>query len=605
MKYFLHRFNKIFFFFILLVTGTFLHAQSTIDLDLSKVENDVLDSKFDSAEEKLNKLLSNNKNNELNTVKIYIEFVNLYSTKNDFDKALYYCNLSRAISDKSNDKLDDAFTLLGFAKIYLINQLYDKTIKNANEALVILKQYPNENLLLAKIYLSLCSTHSRSGIYSEDYKNYALKAFEYVQKSQNPTQIINTYAELVLMYMAAYNANHKKEDLDKIFENAEAPIQYFKNAKKGDFSEKALGTSYNNLASIISTYPYENYSESERTKIAENYLVKAIEIGQKNDIKSLLAVCYATYAEVCETKKDDKKAEQYYLKSYETIKSIKGEKRQYAIVYITNALYQLYKNRNDYPQSLKFLEENLKYTKESYKYQLDNKRKFLEAYYDTEQKKSEITQLEEKNNNFAKQKWMYIGMIVLAIGGVFSLILMLRSKQKINKQRTDLLEAEKIETELTLQLEKEEKARLKAEQELMAMQQEHLQKQALANSIQLNHKNTFINDLKEKIKENDINLDSILREEKLTDNDLKEIQNLVQEVHPTFFKRLNEVSKNKLTNQDLKYSAYIYLNMDNQQIANILKVEAKTVRMTKYRLKQKLGLDRNDDLQQFIQNLIL
>ena len=45
--------------------------------------------------------------------------------------------------------------------------------------------------------------------------------------------------------------------------------------------------------------------------------------------------------------------------------------------------------------------------------------------------------------------------------------------------------------------------------------------------------------------------------------------------------------------------------MDNQQIANILKVEPKTVRMTKYRMKQKMGLDKDIDLATFIQNLEL
>lgn len=61
----------------------------------------------------------------------------------------------------------------------------------------------------------------------------------------------------------------------------------------------------------------------------------------------------------------------------------------------------------------------------------------------------------------------------------------------------------------------------------------------------------------------------------------------------------------KLTNQDLRYAAYIYLNMDNLQIANVLKADPKTVRMTKYRLKQKIGLGKEEDLQAFIQNLQL
>ncbi len=68
---------------------------------------------------------------------------------------------------------------------------------------------------------------------------------------------------------------------------------------------------------------------------------------------------------------------------------------------------------------------------------------------------------------------------------------------------------------------------------------------------------------------------------------------------------MNEISQNRLSTQDLNYAAFIYLNMDNQQISNLLKVENKTVRMTKYRLKQKLGLGKDVDLQKFIQSLEL
>ena len=238
--------------------------------------------------------------------------------------------------------------------------------------------------------------------------------------------------------------------------------------------------------------------------------------------------------------------------------------------------------------------------------QFDNNTKALDVFYQTEQKNQQIKQLEEKNKIYTKNKFLYIGVAILGIFGAIFLSFMFYYKQKANKQKTNLLEAEKNEAELTLQLEKEEKARLKAEQALLALQQEQLQKQALATSLQLKHKTTFINELKNKIKEDKIvNFDRILKDERLTDDDFNEIQNIVQDVHPNLFKRLNEVSKGKLSSLDLKYAAYLYLNMDNQQIANVMKIEPKTVRMAKYRMKQKIGLEKDVDLQAFIQNLEL
>jgi hypothetical protein len=62
-----------------------------------------------------------------------------------------------------------------------------------------------------------------------------------------------------------------------------------------------------------------------------------------------------------------------------------------------------------------------------------------------------------------------------------------------------------------------------------------LQKQAMVTSLQLDHKNTFINELKEKIKQQkEINLDKILKEEQLADNNFNGIQQIIQDVHPNF-----------------------------------------------------------------------
>ncbi len=268
---------------------------------------------------------------------------------------------------------------------------------------------------------------------------------------------------------------------------------------------------------------------------------------------------------------------------------------------ISEIIAAYYKKQGNLEKALFYTEENLRFNRESTNQILDNKRKFLEEYYSSEQKLAQIKQLEEKNKIYTKQNILYAAIAISAISGIVFLAFMFYYKQKANKQKTDLLEAE-----LNLELEKQEKARIKAEQELLALQQEQLNKQALATSLQLNQKNSFLNELKEKVKDKDtINLDRILKDERLTDEDFIEIQNIVQDVHPNLFKRLNEVSKNKLSNLDLKYAAYIYLNMDNQQIANIMKIEPKTVRMAKYRMKQKIGLEKEIDLQTFIQNLEL
>ncbi|OPB95150.1 hypothetical protein BAS10_12340 [Elizabethkingia meningoseptica] len=201
-------------------------------------------------------------------------------------------------------------------------------------------------------------------------------------------------------------------------------------------------------------------------------------------------------------------------------------------------------------------------------------------------------QVNEKNiqiEKLKKERTFFIVIIFVALVGLMLIIFSLFSRQTIKQK---------------LLVELEEKARLEAKQKFLLMQQEHLRRKALAASLHLDHKNTFINEITEIIKgRKDLDFQKILKEEHIVDKDFSMIQSIIQEVHPNFFKRLHEVSKSKLSNQDLRYAAYIYLNMTNYQMASLFKVAPDTIRKTKYRLKQKIGLGKDQDLQVFIQNL--
>lgn len=602
---FIRKLEKKAIFFLFFIFSTSLFSQINIDEQLITIKKDITDSKFDVAKQKLDQLLRDNQNNSLNKVKIYTSYSSLFSSQNNFSDAFYYTNLSKQISEKTETKLDDAYTNYSFSMIYTNNQEYDKTIEFANLALKNLKKYPSENILYVNIYLIMAYTHSTNGIYSEQYENYIQNALAYAIKSNDPILLESAHSNSMLMYFHKYNKTKSHTDLDNVFLQAETTLGYIKKFEH-KIPSKNKAMLYNNLASIINSFPYKNLSPTERYNLAESYLNEAFKLLKTYKNNFITATCYITFGEIQENKGNIKLAEESYLKAYPFIKTQSVTSDIVTLFDLSQLLSAFYEKTNQTDKALKYNKESLQYMQTAYEKTLENKRKFLEAYYDSENKNQEIKQLEEKNKIYTRQRILYIGIISLALAGLVFLTYLIRYRHKLNKQKTDLLESEKIETELTLQLEKEEKARLKAEKDLAEIQQEHSQKQALAVSIQLNHKNTFINELKEKVKdEKSINIDRFLKDEKIVDNNFDDLNNTIQNVHPNFFKKLASVSKNKLSNQDLKYATYIYLNMDNQRIATLLKVESKTVRMTKYRLKQKIGLQKEDSLTDFIQNLDL
>jgi molybdopterin converting factor small subunit len=171
-------------------------------------------------------------------------------------------------------------------------------------------------------------------------------------------------------------------------------------------------------------------------------------------------------------------------------------------------------------------------------------------------------------------------------------------------QREKQLQLEKQDSELQVKFEKEEQARLKAEQQLLEVQQQQLKKEVMANVLQLEHKNQMLHNLKDKLTGGDeVNMYKILKEEMILDNDFEQAKLQIQQVHPDFFQLLNEKAQKKLTLLDLKLCAYLHLQMDTRQIAQLMHVEAKSVRMSRYRIKQKLGLEKDDDLNGFLQSL--
>lgn len=423
------------------------------------------------------------------------------------------------------------------------------------------------------------------------------KAHQYALNSKSNLLIAQNLSGLAYCYNKIYRSSKQDAYIDSTQLSYAKSLTYIQLISNPAAKKRALLTYYLN-----NTYanPSAEYFAAELQVYKE--ALKLSENDRRFD--ELTAQLYNNIGSITRLSGKFDEAETYLLKGYKLSKDNESVMVSNRLLIMKN-LSNLYVDLKQYEKALDFEREAKELIRSENQKQFDNNTKSLEIFYKTEQKNQKIKQLEEKNKIHDQQKLLYLSIISLTIIGIVFMIFLLRFKQKINKQKTDLLEIEKNKTTLILKLEKEEKARLRAEQELLAVQQERLQKQVLAANLQLDQKNIFINKLKENIKDKkDPNLNHLLKEEQIMDQDFSEIDLIIQEVHPILFKRLNEISKNKLTNLDLKYAAYIYLNMDNQQIASILKSDPNTIKTTKYRFKQKIGLKKEIDLHTFIRNLV-
>lgn len=71
------------------------------------------------------------------------------------------------------------------------------------------------------------------------------------------------------------------------------------------------------------------------------------------------------------------------------------------------------------------------------------------------------------------------------------------------------------------------------------------------------------------------------------------------QVHGNFITRLKEKYPD-LTPQEIKFSAYIRMNLNTKEIANLLGISVRGVEIGRYRVRKKLGLERQENLSDFL-----
>ena len=95
-------------------------------------------------------------------------------------------------------------------------------------------------------------------------------------------------------------------------------------------------------------------------------------------------------------------------------------------------------------------------------------------------------------------------------------------------------------------------------------------------------------------------LSELVRENIVHDNDWQKFQHNFDLVYDDFLKRLGEKYPS-LSLSDKRICAYIRMDLGSKDIAPLLGMTVRSVEMTRYRIRQKIGLTREDNLTAFLQ----
>lgn len=177
-----------------------------------------------------------------------------------------------------------------------------------------------------------------------------------------------------------------------------------------------------------------------------------------------------------------------------------------------------------------------------------------------------------------------------------------------------------VKTLLRRQQAQFERQTIEAEQKLLRLQNEHLEKdvanklaQLNASVLQIAHKNEMLNALKAQLEsipaqgttQKDQTARRLLREierELMQEDYWQQFQLTFNQSYQGFIKQI-EIAHPNLSANDYRVCCFIKMRLRNKEIASILNVTVNGVEQAKYRLKKKIGLGRSENLNSYIQTL--
>jgi DNA-binding CsgD family transcriptional regulator len=542
--------------------------------------------------------LAKKERNSAEEVKALVQSGIIKLNQSEYDKVPSIIDAVNIIVEKTNDKT--AALYADYLNIYYNNALGEpeNTIKLIQKILPLVEKQPSEILLNAKLNYLLY------GIYTEwnDAENatrYAQKSIELAEKSGNKNMLSSAYSALAVCYSFQHEKTGDLKDLKPVIDMCKKAAALY-HQFPGRVSDYVHAMALLNLINYYLSYPVITPEIRKEIQVNANEILNLTQHTTFN--QGIQAGALGVLSNLASRDQNDALSEQYLLKAEQILLTQKPV-YYHVMINVAKDLAQLYVKQNNYQKAFEYQSKVTEYSNILFDEGQAETAKRLEAQYQSQRRETELKSLTEKTASLKKEKLLYIGLGIIGLIGAFFMFRSYHFKLRYSIEREKKLDTEKHEAEMQIKLQEEEQARLKAEQELLTLQQQKLQSEVLASQLHIQHKNEVLQQLQTQLSDTDINIQHVVKGETRVDNDFEKIKFTIQELHPDFFKSINERARQNLTALDLKYCAYIYLGMNTKQIANLLNVEPKSVRMTKYRLKKKFELDENTALDSFFQGV--
>ncbi|MEM7035369.1 MAG: tetratricopeptide repeat protein [Bacteroidota bacterium] len=330
---------------------------------------------------------------------------------------------------------------------------------------------------------------------------------------------------------------------------------------------------------------------------AISYFEKAHKIFEDNGWTSNLPSMYRNMGSCYKSLEQFDRATSLFVRALDLVTK-SGDKEEMAD--INKSLGELYEARGDYQKALEFFQTSTTLTDSVNAQKNVEKIAHVQAEYDIEKRKRELA--EEKQRTEALQykaelsdsrMRLTVAIVVALVLAVLGLLLLLRyrarqarllldKEQVIAAQRLAAAEAEKLQ----LQQQSEQQAR-EIGKRTQVLQQVREELEAVQQKMEGRGPEEFIH------------LFKVVEHNIRSEEDWAAFKQNFERIHPTFFPNLLARYPD-LTASEIRLCVLLRLGMGQKDIANIINVNPDSVKRARNRLRQKLGMQKEQGLREFL-----
>ena len=471
--------------------------------------------------------------------------------------------------------------------LFFFNQSnYVQAIEHYLESINLYQEIPSWQGL-AETYNQIGQTYQYSTQIEQAFKSYQ-KALKIFQEQNDLAGQGETFGLIGHIF-------EKKSKYDKALDYQKKALNIYENLK----DNTGIAQIFENIGSI--------YEDLANYKEAHTYFKKALDFNQKSDNQVAMIGNLNNLGDVFRKQNELDTALYYTFQSYQLSKQFNNT---YQIRSSLKDIAKTYALMQDFQKAHHYLDSSYQLYQDIFTAESALKIAQMETLFKTQEQEKEIEILAQKNRFNTILSYVFIGGILILL--VLGWIIFSQQRTKIRKNKEIIEQNQKIyETQHELAQVELQNAQLKEQQ--LVNELDARNKELTTRALHIIQKNEVLIELKEKLEHlqegshiqnsSEINqVQNLISYSFSLDKDWDDFKTIFEQVHHDFFSHLQEKFSD-LTAGELKLCALLKLNLSSQDMATILGISQDSLRVTRYRLRKKLQLEKGANLVSFMQGV--